>query len=127
MFMIQIWLKYIVQNTKNREVIEKYYEIKEFSYHSKEENEKRQLDKLNRLLNHTYKNIPFYPKLQKDLDYILVKIVSIKEIDYASLDVVVEKIKQIMGNECKVEFVFLDEIPKIQTGKYIFTISEVKD
>lgn len=114
MFIIQKWLKYIVQNTKNREIIEKYYEIKEFSYHSKEENEKRQLDKLNRFLNHTYKNIPFYPKLQKYLGYILVKIVNVREIDYASLDVGVEKIECMMGDDCKVEFEFLDEIKKIR-------------
>jgi len=59
---IQKWLSYLRLNIRQKEIIQKFHAINAFSHFSKLENDKRQLEKLNKLLNHAFKNIPYYEK-----------------------------------------------------------------
>lgn len=36
-----------------------------------------------------------------------------------------EKIRQVMGPECRVEFKSVEDIPRLESGKYLYTVSEV--
>jgi phenylacetate-CoA ligase len=64
-----------------------------------------------------------YQVIQKDYDYILVKIATdnpnAKDIKYVE-----NGIKKIMG-ECRVEFEIVKDIPQLSSGKFRYTISEV--
>jgi len=66
-----------------------------------------------------------YQVIQKDYDYILVKIATKNPIK-KDLDYIENGIKKIMGN-CKVEFEIVDDIPQLGSGKFRYTISEIKD
>jgi len=60
---LQKFLNTIYVNNHNKDVIEKYKEIKERCYQSRSINEKSQLDKLNALLNYAYNNVPYYKRV----------------------------------------------------------------
>lgn len=47
--------------------------------------------------------------------------------DPGELDEITDKVKVLMGAECKVAFDFVDEIPPTASGKYRYTISEVPE
>jgi len=66
-----------------------------------------------------------YQVIQKDYDYILVKIAT-KEPNKEDLEYIENGIKKIMG-ECKVEFEIVNDIPQLSSGKFRYTISELKD
>ena len=66
MSIIQKWLSYLRLNIRQKEIMQKFHEIKEWSHHTKMENDKKQLEKLNELLNHAYKNVPYYKKVFQD-------------------------------------------------------------
>ena len=36
-----------------------------------------------------------------------------------------EGIKKVMGDDCRVEFEIVDDIPQLKSGKFRYTISEV--
>ena len=38
---------------------------------------------------------------------------------------IVDKIKIVMGQDCKVEFEFVDDIEPLKSGKYLYTVTEV--
>ncbi|BDD89143.1 hypothetical protein DPPLL_35080 [Desulfofustis limnaeus] len=69
--------------------------------------------------------------LQYSFDLIIVKIVcQLSEFEptirYKSqLEKLAEKIKLVMGKECKVSYEFVEEIPVNASGKYFYTISQV--
>lgn len=77
---IQKWLSYLRLNIRQKEIIQKYHEIKKISHASKPENEKRQLEKLNKLLNHAYKNIPYYQKTFQACGIVKNKKIAIKDL-----------------------------------------------
>lgn len=64
--------------------------------------------------------------IQKEYDLIIVKIVLNKEKDLRNLEKIEKVIKFVMGNDCKVEFEFVDEIKPSKSGKYLYTICEVE-
>ncbi len=63
--------------------------------------------------------------IQKEYDFIEVLVALEKQADKNDIDVITDKIKQVMGEDCRVEFKFVDEVPPTASGKYIYTISEV--
>ena len=70
-------------------------------------------------------NIKLFQVIQESLESIRVKIVKEGELSSASLEEIEYKIKMVMGEECIVNFEFVDDIPKTKTGKYLYTISKV--
>jgi len=71
-------------------------------------------------------NIKCYQVIQTELDEITVKLVKGGEIRNEDLNWIAEKIKTVMGEDCKIDFQFVDEIPKTKTGKFLFAISKIK-
>lgn len=71
-------------------------------------------------------SISKYQIIQKDYDKIIIKIVKNGVVSETVLDDIRNKIKDNMGGECTVEYQFVDDIEKTPTGKYRYTISEVK-
>lgn len=74
-------LKYILFKVKNRDIIEKYHTIKTLPYLRQDENDKRIILKLNKLLNHAYTTVPYYRNILDASD-----IVSNNKIDLQSVD-----------------------------------------
>lgn len=70
-------------------------------------------------------NIKKFQIIQKKLDLVIIKIVIDGEILQDNLDEIENKIKIVMGQDCKVVFECLDNIPKTKTGKFLYTISKV--
>jgi len=60
---LQKILNAIFLNSKHKDVIDKFHEIKRRSFLTQSENEKRQLDKFNDLLNYAYNNVPYYKRV----------------------------------------------------------------
>jgi phenylacetate-CoA ligase len=65
-----------------------------------------------------------YQVIQKDYDYILVKIAT-KSPNYEDLEYIKKGIKKIMG-ECKIDIKILEDIPQLSSGKFRYTISEIR-
>jgi len=66
-----------------------------------------------------------YQVIQKDYDYIVVKIATSKP-NKKDMEFIEKGIKKAMGS-CKVEFQIVDDIPQLKSGKFRYTISEIKD
>ena len=64
--------------------------------------------------------------VQKDYDLIKVYIILNKEKNERDMADIENKIKFVMGKDCKVEFEFVDEIEPTKSGKYLYTLCEVK-
>jgi len=67
-----------------------------------------------------------YQIVQKDYDYILYRIAKSGDIKENDLKKITDFVKRIMGEDCKVEFEFVDEIEPSKSGKYLYTMSEVR-
>jgi phenylacetate-CoA ligase len=65
--------------------------------------------------------------IQKSFGMIVVKIVLKDEKDENMLIKIRTSIKKVMGDDCKVEFDFVDVIEPSKSGKYLYTMSEVDD
>ena len=65
-----------------------------------------------------------YQVIQKDYDHIVVKIAT-KEPNKGDLEHIENGIKKIMG-KCRVDFEIVDDIPQLSSGKFRYTISELK-
>ena len=65
-----------------------------------------------------------YQVIQKNYDYILVKIAT-KNPNRNDMKFIEEGIKKVMGDDCRVEFEIVDDIPQLKSGKFRYTISEV--
>lgn len=63
---------------------------------------------------------------QKKHDFIEVLIANVAEPDNNDIDEITGKIKQVMGDDCQVDFVFVDDLPPSPSGKYIYTVTEVE-
>jgi phenylacetate-CoA ligase len=65
--------------------------------------------------------------VQKDYDYILVKLVVLdaEKFEEHKTDII-SAIQRVMGQDCKVEFQYVEDIKPTATGKYLYTLSEVK-
>jgi len=68
-----------------------------------------------------------YQVIQESLTLIIYKIVTEKNITPPAADLrqIKQKIKKIMGRQCRVRFRFTNHIPTSASGKYLFTISKV--
>jgi len=64
--------------------------------------------------------------VEKDYDLIKVYIILNKEKNERDMTDIENKIKFVMGKDCKVEFEFVDEIEPTKSGKYLYTLCEVK-
>jgi phenylacetate-CoA ligase len=63
--------------------------------------------------------------VQQDYDNVKVFIVPDGQVNNEELQDIENKIKFVIGQDCKVEFDFVDEIQPIKSGKYLYTISKV--
>jgi phenylacetate-CoA ligase len=64
--------------------------------------------------------------VQKNYDYILIKAVLLDNQKFAeTIPALVDSIRKVMGQDCKVEFEYVDDIPPTKSGKYLYTISEL--
>ena len=63
--------------------------------------------------------------VQKHCDLIDISVALAGKADQNDIDVITDKIKQVMGADCRVEFKFVEEIPPTASGKYLYTFSEV--
>jgi len=66
--------------------------------------------------------------IQKELDFIVIKIVFFKNRslgDWTQKSKAEQIIKKAMGNACVLEFTVVDDIPLTQTGKHLYTICEL--
>nr|MBN2277842.1 phenylacetate--CoA ligase family protein [candidate division Zixibacteria bacterium] len=79
--------------------------------------------RLIRLLNHNG-GIRKFQFIQNDRNRITVKIKSSGAISRLTLDEITGKIRLAMGDDCQVDFDFVDQIEATASGKYRFTISE---
>ncbi len=69
--------------------------------------------------------IKLFQVIQEELDHITVKIVKDSEVSSWSLREINKKIKIVMGENCKVIFEYVEDIPKTATGKYLYTSSKI--
>lgn len=65
--------------------------------------------------------------IQKTIDLIVVLIVRDAELDRAKLRDIESTLKDQVGGDVEVRFEFPDEIPVLQSGKYRYAFSEVRD
>ncbi|MFA5303070.1 MAG: hypothetical protein WC393_00850 [Candidatus Nanoarchaeia archaeon] len=64
--------------------------------------------------------------IQKDYDLIEFRVVLNKEANKANMKYFEEETKKVMGNKCKVKWNFVKKIEPTISGKYIYTVSEIK-
>ncbi|AKB24330.1 Phenylacetate-coenzyme A ligase [Methanosarcina sp. MTP4] len=65
--------------------------------------------------------------IQKDYDFVLIKLVLKNEVQFNCYkEDIIKSIKYVMGQDCKVEFEFVEDIEPTKSGKYLYTINEVK-
>lgn len=63
--------------------------------------------------------------IQKEYDKIVLKVVAKKKIDPVQMSLIEEKIKVAMGKDCKIKWEYVDDIPSLSNGKYLYTKSLV--
>jgi phenylacetate-CoA ligase len=63
---------------------------------------------------------------QKKYDVIEILVAPDGNPEDKETDEIAGKIKQVMGPECQVNFVFTDAVPPSPSGKYLYTVTEVK-
>lgn len=64
--------------------------------------------------------------VQKQFDLIKLHVVLNDEKSESDMKEIVDKIKIVMGQDCKVVFEFVDDIEPLKSGKYLYTICEVE-
>jgi len=64
--------------------------------------------------------------IQKDYDHVLIKIVKDENFSEQLISKITEKMNLLMGPDCKIRFEFPTTIPTTPTGKYRYTICEIK-
>jgi phenylacetate-CoA ligase len=65
--------------------------------------------------------------VQKSLDLIVARIVKEGELDQAPLDTIKRTVRTALGDNVEVRFEFPDEISVLDSGKYRYAISEIKE
>jgi phenylacetate-CoA ligase len=69
--------------------------------------------------------IKTFQVIQEEIQYVIIKLVMEGSVSTNDLEEIEDKIKLVMGTECRIEFRFVDEILKTKTGKFLYTISKV--
>ncbi|MFP3949713.1 MAG: phenylacetate--CoA ligase family protein [Candidatus Micrarchaeia archaeon] len=64
--------------------------------------------------------------VQKTVDFIEIKVVKRKEENKEDIANITDKIKLVMGKDCVISWIFVEEISVSKSGKYRYTISLVK-
>lgn len=70
--------------------------------------------------------------VQENYDHVRIKIVQHEKVTnpinfYAqAIENIEQKILLVMGNNCLVEFIFVDDIPPAESGKYLYTITKIR-
>lgn len=64
--------------------------------------------------------------IQRKHDLIEILVASVSSPDENDIAEITVKIKQVMGDDCQVKFTFVDDVPPSSSGKYLYTVSEVK-
>jgi phenylacetate-CoA ligase len=65
--------------------------------------------------------------IQKDYDLVIVNLVKAEAaMPDGSLEDISQKIQVLLGDGCRVEYNFLEDIPPSSSGKYRYTVSEVE-
>ncbi len=65
--------------------------------------------------------------IQKDYEYILIKLICSNRKKFGIYrNKIIEAIKKVMGSNCIIKFDFVNEIQPTKSGKYLYTISELK-
>ena len=64
--------------------------------------------------------------IQEDYDQIKIRTIVNKELPKSEKNEIEQKIRVTMGQDCKILWEFVDEIPKTSSGKYLYTQSLVK-
>jgi phenylacetate-CoA ligase len=67
-----------------------------------------------------------YQIIQKDYDLIIYRIVKLKSPKKESIKKIEKLVKNIMSENCKIKWEFVNEIKPTKSGKYLYTISEIK-
>lgn len=102
---IQKILKFLLYKFKDKDIIERYYKIKDLPYLSKDENDKRVLKKVNKLLNHSYKNVPYYREvfeksgIVKDSCIDLKNIADLKQLPFMTKDIIKQQKEQLYSED----------------------------
>jgi phenylacetate-CoA ligase len=63
--------------------------------------------------------------IQKEIDRLLIHILPNDAYRLADTDFVLEKTRQVVGDQMQIEVKFLDELPTLPSGKLRFTVSEI--
>ncbi len=71
-------------------------------------------------------SIKKFQVIQEDYDKIIVLIVPFREIIGQEIQDIESKIKVAMGQDCKVNFKFVNDIAKTRSGKYLYAFSKVQ-
>jgi len=80
--MIKKLLRFAILNVKDRKIISRFHELKISQYKKKDELVNSQLIRLNDLLNHAYKNVPYYRNLIKDSGLVIDERVELINIEH---------------------------------------------
>jgi phenylacetate-CoA ligase len=73
------------------------------------------------------KGVKRFQLVQKSVDLVVARIVRDGDLDQAGLDTIERMVKTALGDEVEVRFQFPDEIPVLDSGKYRYAISEIKE
>lgn len=65
--------------------------------------------------------------VQKSVNLIVARIVKEGDLDQSKLDEIERTARLALGDNVKVKFEFVDEIPRRESGKYLYAISELDD
>ena len=63
--------------------------------------------------------------IQKDFEHIKILAVLNENLSISDRKNIEDKLKVVMGKDCKISWEFVDDIPKTKSGKYIYTKSLV--
>jgi len=78
-------------------------------------------------LFYNIKEIEKFQVIQEDYSLIILKIVKNNDINDVLMQDIMNKIKIVMGKDCKIQVDFVKEIPLAATGKFIYTVSKLKN
>ena len=79
---------------------------------------------------HNDEEIKKFQIVQKDYDYMVLRMVPTEGFrlrEWSQRDVLVEHIRNVMGQDCRVEFSVEDDIEKTPTGKHLYTVCHLEN
>ncbi len=75
---------------------------------------------------HRSAGIKRFQVVQKDYDKVVIKMVREGETSDRHLDQIKEQVRLVMGDDCRVDYDFVDKIAETRTGKFLHMVSELK-